>query len=63
VRDDTLNIRSGTESDYEPFHTDASGALWTHPTDSIAHDAADAGNGIKIALKAEVWTHLFSEWK
>ena len=53
VRDDTLNIRSGAENDYEPLHTDANGALWTHPTDSVAHDAADAGNGIKVSAKAK----------
>lgn len=53
VRDDTLNVKSGTEDDYEPLHTDANGALWVHPTDSIAHDAADAGNGIKLSAKAE----------
>jgi hypothetical protein len=52
VRDDTLNIRSGAENDYEPLHTDANGALWVHPTDSVAHDDADAGNPIKIGLKA-----------
>lgn len=28
VRDDTLNIRSGTEGDYEPCHTNADGAIW-----------------------------------
>lgn len=52
LRDDTLNVKSGTEDDYEPLHTDANGALWTHPTDSVAHDAADSGNGIKLAAKA-----------
>lgn len=28
IRDDTLDIRSGTEGDYEPFHLNGSGALW-----------------------------------
>lgn len=29
IRDDTLDARSGTEGDYEFFHTNANGALWT----------------------------------
>ena len=56
VRDDTLSVFSGNENDYEPFHSDANGATWVHPTDSVAHDAADAGNGIKIAAKAVATT-------
>ena len=40
------------DEDYEPFHTDSNGALWVHPTDTIAHDAADAGNPIKIGFKS-----------
>lgn len=36
VRDDTLNIRSGTENDYEPLHTNADGALWTVDVNSAA---------------------------
>jgi hypothetical protein len=28
IRDDTLDVRSSTENDYEPLHTNASGALW-----------------------------------
>lgn len=37
IRDDTLNIRSGTEGDYEPLHTDANGALWVrHTSDTVA---------------------------
>lgn len=48
LRDDTLDIRSGTENDYEPLHTDSQGALWVHPTDTVAHDAVDAGSPIKI---------------
>lgn len=32
VRDDTLNIRSGAENDYEPCHTDASGAIYVNAT-------------------------------
>lgn len=36
VRDDTLNIRSGTEGDYEPLHTDANGALWVKDVNSAS---------------------------
>jgi hypothetical protein len=28
IRDDTLDARSGAEGDFEPLHTNASGALW-----------------------------------
>jgi hypothetical protein len=52
VRDDTLNIRSGTENDVEPLHTDALGALWTDPQGNVAHDAADAGNPVKVGARA-----------
>lgn len=41
-----------TDGDYEPLQVDASGNLWTHPYDTIAHDAVDAGNGIKVTYKA-----------
>ena len=40
VRDDTLNIRSGAENDYEPLHTDANGALWTQDVNSAASAAS-----------------------
>ena len=36
IRDDTLNIRSGTEGDYEPLHTNANGALWSIDVNSAA---------------------------
>lgn len=47
IRDDTLNIRSGTEGDWEPLHTNASGALWvdgstvTQPVSSTNLDIRD----------------------
>jgi hypothetical protein len=49
IRDDTLNIRSGTEGDYEPFHTDANGALWTH--DDVL-EAALAGSELQVDVVA-----------
>lgn len=36
VRDDTLDIRSGAENDYEPLHTNANGALWVIDVNSAA---------------------------
>jgi hypothetical protein len=36
IRDDTLDVRSTTEGDYEPLHTNASGALWTIDVNSAA---------------------------
>lgn len=36
IRDDTLDVRSGTEGDLEPFHTNANGALWTIDVNSAA---------------------------
>ena len=47
IRDDTLNIRSGAENDYEPLHTDANGALWVrHTSDAVtvaSHAVTNAG--------------------
>jgi hypothetical protein len=40
VRSDTLAASSGATGDYEPFHTDSIGALWTRATAEIADDAA-----------------------
>lgn len=56
VRDDTLNVRSGTENDVEPLHTDASGALWVDPQGNVAHDTADAGNPVKVGGRAVLTT-------
>jgi hypothetical protein len=42
-----------TDGDYEPLEVDAAGVLWVRHNDRIAHDAADAGNGIKLAAKAK----------
>lgn len=36
IRDDTLDARSGTEGDYEPFHLNANGALWAIDVNSAA---------------------------
>lgn len=53
IRDDTLNIRSGTEGDYEHLHTDANGALWADL--NIAGAAAVSGSGNATgALRVEL---------
>lgn len=53
IRDDTLGAFSGAENDYEPLHTDATGALWVDPQGNVAHDAADSGNPIKVGAIAK----------
>jgi hypothetical protein len=40
VRTDTLAASSGTTGDYEPFHTDSVGALWTRSAGELVDDAA-----------------------
>lgn len=56
VRQDTAAALSGTDADYQPLITDASGRL--HVTNSagiggtVAHDGADAGNPVKIGGQA-----------
>ena len=37
IRDDTLDARSATEGDYEQFHLNANGALWTIDVNSAAN--------------------------
>lgn len=56
VRQDTAAALSGTDADYQPLITDASGRL--HVTASggvggtVAHDSADSGNPVKVGGKA-----------
>lgn len=56
VRQDTAAALGGTNADYQPLVTDASGRL--HVTASggvggtVAHDGADSGNPVKIGGKA-----------
>lgn len=40
VRTDTAAAASGTTGDYEPFHTDSVGALWSRSTGEAADDSA-----------------------
>lgn len=56
VRQDTAAALGGTDADYQPLVTDASGRL--HVTASggvggtVAHDGADSGNPVKIGAQA-----------
>jgi hypothetical protein len=43
VRDDTLDARSGAENDYEPCHTNSTGALWV---------AEDTGSALSVDIDA-----------
>ena len=50
VRDDANAVLAGTDLDYIPLTTDAAGGL--RVAGSVAHDAVDAGNPLKIGGKA-----------
>jgi hypothetical protein len=58
IRDDTLDARSGTEGDYEPFHLNASGALWVAGNGTFTVDAelttADLDTGVGTDTEAVV---------
>lgn len=47
VRDDALAAHSGTDGDYEPLHTNASGALYTQ-------DSPNTSGGLSIARNIDV---------
>lgn len=48
VRQDTLASSTSTDGDYGAFKLTSAGALWTAPVGTIADDAADSGNPIKV---------------
>ncbi len=50
VRNDTNAALAGTDLDYIPFTTDATGGL--RSSGNVAHDAADTGNPVKIGGQA-----------
>ena len=52
IRRDTCASSSGTSGDVSTINTDSVGALWTDPQGNVAHDAADAGNPIKVGGRA-----------
>lgn len=61
IRDDTLNIRSDTEGDYEPFHTNANGALWTLDVNSAAAlTALELIDNSVVVLGTAVYTEATS---
>jgi hypothetical protein len=60
IRDDALSAITPAENDWEGLRIDSVGALWVNGSafnqpvlGTIAHDAADSGNPIKIGAKAE----------
>lgn len=52
VRQDTLASSTSADGDYGNFKTNARGALWTAPVGTVADDAADTENPVKIGSKA-----------
>lgn len=48
IRDDTLDVRSGTEGDYEPFHMTATGRLYTSATVDAALPAGTNSIGTVV---------------
>jgi hypothetical protein len=53
IRDDALTTLTPVDGDYVALRTDATGQLWVNPQGNVAHDIADAGNPIKLGLKAK----------
>lgn len=51
-RADTVAATSGTDGDYEPLQVKG-GRLHTAPGGTVAHDAADEGNPVKIGGRAD----------
>lgn len=52
VRQDTLASSVDTDGDYAWFKTNSRGALWTAPVGTVADDAADTENPIKVGSRA-----------
>lgn len=56
VRTDTLAASSGTTGDYEAFHTDSLGALWTRGAVELVDDAAftpATSRGVPVMFQAD----------
>lgn len=65
IRDDTLNVRSGTEGDYEPLHTNADGALWVKHSGNIdvnSHAVTNAGTFAVQDAAAEASLSVMDDW-
>lgn len=52
VRQDTLSSSVDTDGDYGALKLNARGGLWTVPVGTVADDAADAENPIKVGFRA-----------
>lgn len=52
VRTDGTTSLTSTSGDYSPIGVDAAGRVFTTPDGNVAHDAADAGNPVKVGARA-----------
>jgi hypothetical protein len=52
VRQDTLASSVSADGDYAWFKTNARGALWTAPVGTVADDAVDTENPVKVGSRA-----------
>lgn len=52
VRQDALASSTSTDGDYGAFKSDSRGALWTVPVGTVADDAVDNENPVKVGSKA-----------
>lgn len=53
VRQDTLASSTSADGDYASFKVDSRGGMWTVPVGSVADDAVDNENPVKIGMKAK----------
>lgn len=54
VRQDTLVASTSSDGDYASFKVNARGALWSVPVGTVADDAADDENPVKVGSKARI---------
>lgn len=52
VRQDTLAASTSADGDYASFKTNSRGGLWTTPVGTVADDAADTENPVKVGGRA-----------
>jgi hypothetical protein len=53
VRQDTLASSTSADGDYGSFKLNTRGGLWTVPVGTVADDAADSENPVKVGSRAE----------
>ena len=53
VRQDTLASSTSADGDYAAFKVNSRGGLWTVPVGTVADDAADSENPVKVGSRAE----------